>query len=254
MDAHTFSSIGTIQSCYQEKFGIPRQPRLVTEVISELVLLPPYNDPNTLREIENFSHIWLFFIFHQTQKAGWKPLIRPPRLGGNKRVGVFASRSTFRPNPLGLSAVELLHINHQDDKVSLLLRGCDLVNGTPIIDIKPYIPYSDAIPEARAGFAESAPEHLFIVNFTALAAQQSAIFETEIQPSHSSLAVDLKKLIVQILQLDPRPSYQQQQTSDRVYAMRLYNFDLRWKYCESGEILVLELAIPHTEKAKKPTD
>lgn len=241
MDAHTFSSIGIIQSCYREKFGIPRQPRLVTEAISELELLPPYNDPNTLREIENFSHIWLFFIFHQTQSAGWKPLIRPPRLGGNKRVGVFASRSTFRPNPLGLSAVELLQINHKDDKVSLLLRGCDLVDGTPIVDIKPYIPYSDCIPEATSGFAQGAPEQLFTVNFTALAALQSDKFEAGIQQSDASLHTDLKKLIVQILQLDPRPSYQQQQTGERVYAMRLYNFDLRWRYCENREILVLEL-------------
>ncbi|HIO92081.1 MAG TPA: tRNA (N6-threonylcarbamoyladenosine(37)-N6)-methyltransferase TrmO [Leucothrix mucor] len=241
MDTFTLSTIGTIQSCYQEKFGIPRQPRLVTESISELVLSPPYNDPNSLREIERFSHLWLMFIFHQTQDAGWKPLIRPPRLGGNKRIGVFASRSTFRPNPLGMSAVELAGVNHNSDKVSLLLRGCDLLNGTPIVDIKPYIPYSDSILDAQAGFASSAPDVLFAVNFTDLAIQQCEQYSIEQNNQQYGLAFDLKKLIVQILQLDPRPSYQQQ-LGERVYAMRLYNFDLRWRYCEDSTILVLELS------------
>ena len=241
MDAFSFSKIGTIESCYQEKFGIPRQPGLVTEAIAVLTLSPPYNDPNTLRDIEQFSHLWLIFVFHQTQHAGWKPLIRPPRLGGNQRVGVFASRSTFRPNPIGMSVVELLHINHKDNKVSLILRGCDLLNGTPIIDIKPYIPYVDALPDARAGFAPEAPAVLFEVTFSDIALQQCQLFETQHNRMHTDYPLKLQKLITQILQLDPRPSYQQQQVSERIYAMRLYNFDLKWKYCENGTILVLEL-------------
>ena len=242
MNTFTFRAIGTIKSCFQEKFGIPRQPRLETESISELILSPPYNDPNTLREIEQFSHLWLIFIFHQTQSTGWKPLIRPPRLGGNKRIGVFASRSTFRPNPLGMSAVELISIKQENGNVSLLLRGCDLLNGTPIVDIKPYIPYSDSISHAKAGFAPTAPKVLFKVQFTDKAQQQCKQFESEQNKQQQDLHVDLKKLIVQILQLDPRPSYQQQ-AGERVYAMHLYNFDLRWRYCENSTILVLELSL-----------
>ncbi len=241
MSLFTFSTIGILRSCYKEKFGIPRQPRLVTEALAELVLSPPYNNLDALREIDSFSHIWLIFIFNKTQPCEWKPLIRPPRLGGNRRIGVFASRSMFRPNPVGMSAVELLCINHRKDKVSLLLRGCDLVDGTPIVDIKPYIPYSDSIPEARAGFATSPPLAQFKVSFTALAMQQCQQIGVELSQQENSVEVDLQKLIVQILQLDPRPSYQQQ-LSDRVYAMRLYDFDLRWQYKEGDEILVLELA------------
>ncbi len=240
MHQFTFSAIGTIHSCYKEKFGIPRQPRLENEAITELVLLAPYNRLEALREIEQFSHIWLIFIFNQTQSKVWKPLVRPPRLGGNQRIGVFASRSTFRPNPIGLSAVELIKINPSEDKVSLLLRGCDLVDGTPVIDIKPYIPYSDAIPDANAGFATTPPAIRYKVNFTSEAIEQYLQLETNLNQQKNLPPVDLKKLIIQILQLDPRPSYQQQ-SGDRVYAMRLYNIDLRWKYHSSEEILVLEL-------------
>ena len=241
MSLFTFSTIGILRSCYKEKFGVPRQPRLVTEALAELVLSPPYNTVDTLRDIESFSHIWLIFIFNQTQQCEWKPLIRPPRLGGNRRIGVFASRSMFRPNPVGMSAVELLHINHKKDKVSLLLRGCDLVDATPIIDIKPYIPYSDSIPEARAGFATSVPLAKFEVDFTEQAMRQCQQIGAELGQQENSAGVNLQKMIVQIVQLDPRPSYQQQ-VSDRVYAMRLYDFDLRWKYKKGDEILVLELA------------
>jgi tRNA-Thr(GGU) m(6)t(6)A37 methyltransferase TsaA len=242
MSLFTFSTIGILHSCYKEKFGIPRQPRLATEALAELILNPPYNNLDALRELEKFSHIWLIFIFNQTQCSEWRSLIRPPRLGGNQRIGVFASRSMFRPNPVGLSAVELVQINHSKDKVSLLLRGCDLVDGTPIVDIKPYIPYSDSIPEAKAGFAASKPVVAFKVDFTEQAIQQCQQINAELNRQENSLAIDLQKLIVQILQLDPRPSYQSQQLGDRVYAMRLYDFDLKWKYIESGEILVLELA------------
>ncbi|MCK5897122.1 MAG: tRNA (N6-threonylcarbamoyladenosine(37)-N6)-methyltransferase TrmO, partial [Cocleimonas sp.] len=186
------------------------------------------------------SHIWLIFIFNHTKDKPWKALIRPPRLGGNKRIGVFASRSTFRPNPIGMSAVELIKVNHNKGKVSLLLRGCDLVDGTPIIDIKPYLPYSDVIPNASAGFATKAPSCLFQINFTDVAIQQCQQLESQLNQQKNILSIDLKRLITQILQLDPRPSYQQQ-TGDRVYAMRLYDADLHWQYTKNGEVLVIEL-------------
>ena len=243
MSLFTLSTLGILRSCYKEKFGIPRQPRLVTEAYSELVLLPPYNTIDALREIESFSHIWLIFIFNQTHHREWKPLVRPPRLGGNQRIGVFASRSMFRPNAVGLSAVELVRINHSKDKVSLVLRGCDLVDGTPIIDIKPYLPYSDSIPEAKAGFAASAPIVRFKISFSVKAIRQCQKIGVALSQQQDALEVDLQKLIIQILQLDPRPSYQQE-VSDRVYAMRLYDFDLRWQYKEGAEILVLALDRP----------
>jgi tRNA-Thr(GGU) m(6)t(6)A37 methyltransferase TsaA len=240
MDSFTFSNIGILHSCYKEKFGVPRQPRLVSEVVSELVLSSRYCS-DSVRELEQFTHIWLLFIFNQMKDGVWNSLVRPPRLGGNRRIGVFASRSTFRPNPIGMSAVELLKINDDKGKVSLLLRGCDLVDKTPIIDIKPYIPYSDRISEANAGFAEVAPSIVFRVNFTGDAIKQCQSIENILNGQKKSITVDLKKLIEQILQLDPRPSYQRQQVSDRVYAMKLYYFDLKWKYEAMGEVLVLAL-------------
>lgn len=240
MDSFTFSSIGILHSCYKEKFGVPRQPRLVSEVVSELVLSSRYSS-DSVRELEQFTHIWLIFIFNQMRDGVWKPLVRPPRLGGNRRIGVFASRSMFRPNPVGMSAVELLKINHHKGKVSLLLRGCDLVDKTPIIDIKPYIPYSDSISDANAGFAEAAPPIVFRVNFTEGAIKQCQCIGKVLNGQKNSIAIDLKKMIEQILQLDPRPSYRRQQVGDRVYAMKLYHFDLKWKYEAAGEVLVLAL-------------
>ncbi|MCK5896820.1 MAG: tRNA (N6-threonylcarbamoyladenosine(37)-N6)-methyltransferase TrmO [Cocleimonas sp.] len=240
MNLFTFSRIGILCSCYKEKFGIPRQPRLVTEAISELVLSSPYNNLEVLRGIEQFSHLWLIFIFDRIQKSGWKPLVRPPRLGGNQRIGVFASRSMFRPNPVGLSAVELIKVNRTKGKVSLFLRGCDLVDGTPVIDIKPYISYSDCIANGDSGFADGAPKIKFTVNFTEQAITQCKQMSDVLGLQKNSVTVDLKKLIVQILQLDPRPSYHQKIT-DRVYAMRLYDFDLKWRYESADSLLVLAL-------------
>lgn len=240
MDQFTFSTIGLIHSCYKEKFGIPRQPGLVDEAIAELVLTAPYNDSNSFRELRQFSHLWLVFVFHQAMQSQWKPLVRPPRLGGNQKVGVFASRSPFRPNSIGLSAVSLEDIIIKGDDVRLLLRGCDLLDGTPIIDIKPYIPYSDSIPQASPGFASQAPEAAYRVRFSTQAKaqcdQQQHVFDTQ----NRSYKVSLKKLITQVLSLDPRPSYKQD-TDDRIYAMRLYHFDLRWRYCENRQIEVVEL-------------
>jgi tRNA-Thr(GGU) m(6)t(6)A37 methyltransferase TsaA len=240
MNSFTFSSIGTLHSCYKEKFGVPRQPRLATEVISELVLSSCY-PIDSVREIEQFTHVWLIFIFDQVKIGAWKPLVRPPRLGGNQRIGVFASRSMFRPNPIGMSAVELLEVRHYEGKVSLLLRGCDLVDGTPVIDIKPYLPYSDRISDAYGGFAEVALPVMLRVDFTEHAIKQCQRIESALNQPKKSINIDLKKLIVQILQLDPRPSYQRQQVSDRVYAMKLYDFDLKWKYEAVEMILVLAL-------------
>ena len=153
----TFAPIGVIHSCFKEKFGIPRQPGLVPAARAVLELLPPYNRAEAVRGLEGFSHIWVSFVFHACLDAPWKPTVRPPRLGGNRRLGVFATRSTHRPNPIGLSAVELERIETGPGRVLLHLKGADLMDGTPVLDIKPYLPYSDVIPGATGGFAAEAP-------------------------------------------------------------------------------------------------
>ncbi len=224
--------IGFIASCYKEKFGIPRQPGLVTQARATLTLVPPYNQPETVRGLEGFSHVWLIFVFHATQAQGWHPTVRPPRLGGNSRLGVFATRSTFRPNPLGLSVAKLCSIQVKGSSISLELAGIDLLDGTPVLDIKPYLPYADALYEATAGFAPDAPSKHWPVAFSSVAEQQCCIKQQQWQ-------VDIRHLIEQILSQDPRPAYQQ--SSARIYAMRLYDFDLKWHYTPQG-IEVLELA------------
>jgi tRNA-Thr(GGU) m(6)t(6)A37 methyltransferase TsaA len=238
--SHVFKPIGTIVSPYKEKFGIPRQPGLVTEARATLTLLPPYNLPETVRGLEGFSHVWIIFVFHGTQDQGWKPTVRPPRLGGNARMGVFATRSTFRPNPIGLTVAELRRIQVQGNKISLELAGADLLDGTPVLDIKPYLPYADALTQATAGFAPAAP-----------AVQQSVTFSSQASLQCEQKQVqwntDVRLLVEQILSQDPRPSYQQGQQAGRVYAMRLYDFDLRWHYTATGiEVLALADVEQHT--------
>ena len=168
-------------------------------------------------------------------------MVRPPRLGGNKKVGVFASRSTFRPNPIGLSVVELENIEITESNIVLHLLGCDLLDGTPILDIKPYLAYVDSIPDAIGGFATDAPEKVVTVSFSRESVMQCKL-------ASDRLGENIKKLVTEILQYDPRPSYQQPEQSnilknDRVYAMKLHDFDLKWEYSEHNKINVLNLSI-----------
>jgi tRNA-Thr(GGU) m(6)t(6)A37 methyltransferase TsaA len=234
----TFRPIGHIHSCYKEKFGIPRQPSLVTEAKAELHLYVEYCAEGIFKSLEGFSHVWLTFVFHQTVENGWHPTVRPPRLGGNQRVGVFASRSTHRPNPIGLSVVELDNIEQKNQQCILHLKGVDLLHNTPILDIKPYIPYVDSIPDAKTGYADDKPETI-AVSFSNLAKEQCK------QRSEILLLqgnnTNLEKLITQILQQDPRPAYQKKNAdNDRVYAMKLFDFDLHWVY-ENQQITVIKL-------------
>lgn len=157
MNSYQITSIGHIISPYKEKFAVPRQPGLVQDGVGQLILHTPYNHPDAVRGLEQFSHLWLLFIFHQTAQQGWHPLVRPPRLGGNSKLGVFATRSTFRPNAIGMSLVELKDIIIEKQSVILQLGSLDLIDGTPIIDIKPYLPYAESIADATAGFAQYAP-------------------------------------------------------------------------------------------------
>lgn len=224
------TAIGEIHSCFTEKFGTPRQPGLAPLAQAELHLYPEYSAFETVRGIESFSHLWLIFQFHQTAAQGWKPLVRPPRLGGNQRIGVFASRSMFRPNSLGLSVCTLEKVEYQQQKIILHLSGIDLIDGTPIIDIKPYLPYSDCIDHATAGYAPTAPEQKAIVQFTPLAKQQ-CIEQQEHHPDQ------LAELITQILQQDPRPAFHQFSKSAKTYGMKLYKLNIRWT-CNNQQITV----------------
>ena len=219
MGSFQFNVIGTIESPYKQKFAIPRQPGLIAEAKGKLILSPPYADDDIVRGIESFSHLWLLFVFHETASKGWSPLVRPPRLGGNARKGVFATRATFRPNPIGLSVVKLEKVYRQQQKLVLELSGIDLLDGTPILDIKPYLPYADALPDAAGGFADSAPETPMTVSFS----EQARDFILA-QKAHPELAL----LIEKVLKQDPRPSYKKQRNAEQQYGMTLYHFNIKW--------------------------
>ncbi|MFD2190918.1 tRNA (N6-threonylcarbamoyladenosine(37)-N6)-methyltransferase TrmO [Pistricoccus aurantiacus] len=216
----TLAPVARLESDYPDKFGIPRQPGLASAARGRLVMLPPFDDPLALRGLEGFSHLWLTFIFHQSPdqtSERWSPLVRPPRLGGNAKIGVFASRSTHRPNRLGLSLVELVAV-HTRPEVYLELRGHDLVNDTPVVDIKPYLPWADTRPDARTGFAPTAPA-CHPVEFSA---------DAEAQLAKRRDRDSLRELIEQVLAQDPRPAYRKGQESRR-YGVRLRDLDVRFQ-------------------------
>lgn len=219
MAAYQFNVVGYIQSPYKQKFAIPRQPGLIAEATGYLVLENEYNDEAILRGIDSFSHLWLLFVFHETADKGWSPMVRPPRLGGNTRKGVFATRATFRPNPIGLSVVKLDGVERKNGKLMLKISGIDLLDGTPIIDIKPYLPYSDALPNAAGGFADAAPSTAMTVSF----AETASVFcQQQIQYP------DLQLFIEKVLKQDPRPSYKKQRDGEQSYGMTLYNYNIKW--------------------------
>lgn len=194
-DPLTIRPVATVHTCFGGKFGVPRQPGLCPSAWGTLVFLPEFRSPEAIRGLEGFSHLWLVFGFHQTRDQGWHPTVRPPRLGGNARVGVFATRSTFRPNPLGLSLVRLegIDLTHPAGPV-LQLGGVDLVDGTPVYDIKPYLPYAEAPTGAAGGFAHTPPPVLEVE------------VDEEIQPLFDALPPRTRAVICETLALDPRPA------------------------------------------------
>jgi tRNA-Thr(GGU) m(6)t(6)A37 methyltransferase TsaA len=233
MTSFSFEQIGTIHSPYKEKFAVPRQPGLIEDGGGELHLHAPYNQPEAVRGLEDFSHLWVMFIFHQTMEGGWRPTVRPPRLGGNTRTGVFATRSTFRPNPLGMSLIELKGIRCQGQNVILQLGSLDLVDGTPVVDIKPYLPFAESHPDARAGFAQHAPDSSMPVEFLPQAEIQLA--------EHAGQYPHLRRFITQVLGQDPRPAYRKGEAADRDYAVRLLEFNVRWRVTGSlNQVLSLD--------------
>lgn len=229
----TFSPIGIIHSPFKQKFGIPRQPVLASAARATLELLPPYNREAYGRGLEDFSHLWIQFVFHQSIIESPKPLVRPPRLGGKEKRGVFATRSGFRPNPIGLSLVELEWVESSETQLLLHLRSIDMLDQTPVLDIKPYIPYCDRPENPRAEFAALAPEKVFEVIYSELALDKICRFEAQGM-------VDLKQLIEQILQTDPRAGHYQD-FHKREYGILLFDFDLRWEIVED-QIRVLDLS------------
>lgn len=233
MSVFQFEQIGVIRSPYKEKFAVPRQPGLVKSCGGELHLIAPYNQAEAVRGLEAFSHLWVLFIFHQTMEGGWRPTVRPPRLGGNARMGVFATRSTFRPNPVGMSLVELKDIRCQKDRVILELGSLDLVDGTPVVDIKPYLPFAEALPDARASYAQQAPQAEMPVFFTA----EISLQLPQLEKRYPRLA----DFIVEVLAQDPRPAYRKDEEAGKTYAVWLLDFNVRWRVTDSGfEVFALE--------------
>ncbi|MBL4283196.1 tRNA (N6-threonylcarbamoyladenosine(37)-N6)-methyltransferase TrmO [Vibrio fluvialis] len=224
---HTIEPIAVIESPYKEKFAVPRQPRLVPSATARVKLLGESNCPEAVRGIEQFSHLWLLFLFDQNLQAGWKPTVRPPRLGGNERIGVLASRSTFRPNGIGMSAVELRGVSKQGDQIYLDLGSVDLVDGTPIIDIKPYIPYSDSIADAQGGYAEAEPEQAEV-------AFSAAALETLQRLPNGQMQ---QAVIGEVLAQDPRPAYKKNKPDMKEYAVNLY--DLNVKFMVNGNLVTV---------------
>lgn len=205
--------IAVMHSDFPTKFGIPRQSGLAEALQSTIVFEPAYRNPEALRGIEGFSHLWILWQFSQAVRQDWSPTVRPPRLGGNTRMGVFATRSPFRPNAIGLSCVRLLSVEHTQDMGTVLhIGGADLMDGTPILDIKPYIPYCDAHPEAMGGFTQDAGDFILEVDFPENLKQR--------------LPAEKQEAICQVLSHDPRPSYQKD--SDRVYGLSFAGFDIRF--------------------------
>lgn len=233
MQSFKFDAIGVIESPYQEKFAIPRQPNLVSAAKGKVVLLGEANNHELVRDIEQFSHLWLLFVFHGTQEQGWKPLVRPPRLGGNVKTGVLATRSTFRPNPIGMSVVKLDKVVTEKKQTILHISGLDLLNGTPIIDVKPYVPYSDAVMNANGGFAQEQPE-----------AALSVVFSEQVKADlikYKQRDNELALLIEQVLKQDPRPAYKRGKTDDKVYGMSLYDLNIQWQLITLDTVLVLNI-------------
>ncbi|MEA3467698.1 MAG: tRNA (N6-threonylcarbamoyladenosine(37)-N6)-methyltransferase TrmO [Thermodesulfobacteriota bacterium] len=220
---YTIQAIGLIHSCYTEKFGIPRQPGLVKSAKGAIELLSPGDREEMFKELETFSHIWLQFLFHEAVADGWRPTVRPPMLGGRKRVGLFASRSPHRPNFLGLSVVRYLGLRKEKGKLFLDISELDLLHGTPILDIKPYVP-SDRIEGASSGFVKFS-ERRIAVRFTPEA-------EAGCQQYQLQSGRELKCLIREVLEQDPRPASQRSQL--REYGMLLWDRNVRWLAEESG--------------------
>lgn len=225
MENVTMQIIARIKSDFPTKFGIPRQSGLVEELQATIVMEPEFRNPDMLRGIEGFSHLWLIWQFSANADKEWSPTVRPPRLGGNTRLGVFATRSTFRPNFMGLSSVKLEGLEHTKDFGTVIhITGADLMDGTPIFDIKPYIPYGDCHPDATGGFTDTADSYLLSVDFP--------------EQLLNILPDNKRSAAIGVLSHDPRPSYQKD--SDRIYGITFAGFDIRFTV-KDNKLTVIEV-------------
>ena len=216
--------IAYIHTDFKEKFGIPRQSGRAPSLLAKIVFEPEYRLEEAFREIEQFSHLWLLFDFSLAHKETWSPTVRPPRLGGNKRVGVFATRSPFRPNPIGLSCVKLVRVERNENEgLTLIVSGADLLDNTPILDVKPYLPYADSIPNASAGYAGEHQNECLKVDFP--------------QTLLEKIPLEKRNGLLDCLADDPRPSYQDE---GRIYGMRFADFNVKFTV-ENGILTVMEV-------------
>lgn len=225
----TLTVIARVHNDFPTKFGLARQGGLNEALESELVFEPAYRNPDALRGLEGYSHLWLIWGFSMHGKGGWSPMVRPPRLGGNTRVGVFASRSPNRPNPLGLSCVRLLRINRDTANGDILcIGGADMMDGTPVFDIKPYLPYADSVPDARGGFTQAYAPRALTVAFS--------------QPLLDTVPAEKRAPLLSALAGDPRPAYQDDPA--RVYGFLYAGFNVRFTVRE-GILTVVEVQPLH---------
>ncbi len=249
-DLFRLEAIGRLRTPFPDKFGIPRQAGLV-DLPGVIEMAPPYDELDFFEGLEEVSHLWVTFLFHRNLEQRWKGRVRPPRLGGNRRLGVFATRSPYRPNHLGLSAVRLRAIESRKGRsVKLRISGVDMLDGSPVVDIKPYLPYADAVAGARGGFADSAPEPRLQVGFTAeLESRLRALPEGE----------ELAGAVRALIGLDPRPAYAAGSGQGRIHGMALYRWDFRWRVEDGGKRAVVfgmesrDAAVPRSRGvAKRP--
>ncbi len=226
MEEVNIKPIAKLFGAFAQKFGIPRQSNIVDGIVSRIVFEPEFRNAEALRGIEDFDYLWLIWRFSENEKDGWSPTVRPPRLGGNQRMGVFATRSSFRPNGLALSSVRLIGVDwHCPDGPVLNVTGADLMDGTPIYDIKPYLPYTDAHPNARSGFAPTPSSHRLEVHCP-------PDMLSKIKPS-------MRTPLFEILANDPRPSYHHD--NERVYGMLFLGKNSRFKVLNDNTVEVVDI-------------
>lgn len=216
-ETFTFRTIAHIRSDFPEKFGVPRQSGILKSLKSTIVFEPEFRNADALRGLEDFSHLWLLWIFSENIRNGFSPTVRPPRLGGNRRMGVFATRSSFRPNPLALSVVKIEKIEMSPDGPLVVVSGADLMDGTPIVDIKPYLPSADAISDASGGFTDK-------LNFTPLTVRFP-------QNEQEEIPKEKQESLIKVLSEDPRPAYQKD--SRRIYGFRFADWNVRFTVTEN---------------------
>ncbi|MGV6852330.1 MAG: tRNA (N6-threonylcarbamoyladenosine(37)-N6)-methyltransferase TrmO [bacterium] len=217
--------IGFISTPYKQKFGIPRQPGIVTRAQGIIHFYAQFDQPGAFAGLLDFSHVWISFVFHKTAAQGWKPMVRPPRLGGKKKVGVFASRSMFRPNPVGLSVAKIDGLRVGSAGTELHVSGIDLLDQTPVLDIKPYLPYADCIKEAQSGYAPEPVDSL------------SVSFDNEVVQKLKDKSY--LKLLKQILSQDPRPAYYCGEHAEKTFGMIIGNHEIFW-HVQGQQVIVTE--------------